>query len=403
MKKKAFTLAEVLIALGILGIIAAVAVPAISQIIPDKNKAMYLRSYNALMNKTKEIAYDTSIYGPYYEDSNGNRYDVSYYPLINTSAPMDPYAKDLLKNTNKLKKYAILMRDALNGEALTDNNSAVTKFRTKDGIEWKIYDSQIVDPFSTGGDGSFYNEVLVDVNGFDEEPNKVYGENGYKKRPDQFKFKIYASGDVVPVDRYGQMYICYRINLLRNKNEEQLLEDGIKNGEFDKRFGGYDDKIKWSDIFMDPNSGDDDSEEQLEESGESGESEVEEPNKPETDECDKYKSKNQFEYFSCLCNKKGGHVTEGKIKNTAACYDKYGKGIDVDASDYDDSSQKCTPPKVWSQSKGKCVSQDNNSNKCTSPKVWNENVGRCVNEWEGFTSCEPPLTLLNGVCVMMKQ
>lgn len=46
--KKGFTLAELLIVLGITGIVAAVLLPAINNIMPDKTKIMYLKAYDEL-------------------------------------------------------------------------------------------------------------------------------------------------------------------------------------------------------------------------------------------------------------------------------------------------------------------------------------------------------------------
>ena len=48
MKKLGFTLAEIMVALTIVGIIAAVAGPAVTNIAPDKNKVIYLDYYNKL-------------------------------------------------------------------------------------------------------------------------------------------------------------------------------------------------------------------------------------------------------------------------------------------------------------------------------------------------------------------
>ena len=78
MKKKAFTLAEVLIALGIMGIIAAVAIPIANQIKPDETKTMYLRAYNALLKQTNAIAYDSAIYPAMYEYSSTVKYNTAY-------------------------------------------------------------------------------------------------------------------------------------------------------------------------------------------------------------------------------------------------------------------------------------------------------------------------------------
>lgn len=51
MKKQGFTLVEVIIALTIIGLLAAFIAPAVLDLVPDKNKAKVLK-YNTLMNNT---------------------------------------------------------------------------------------------------------------------------------------------------------------------------------------------------------------------------------------------------------------------------------------------------------------------------------------------------------------
>ena len=53
MKKTGFTLAELLITLGIIGVIVAILVPAVNNAMPDENKAMYLKTYDTLSDTIK--------------------------------------------------------------------------------------------------------------------------------------------------------------------------------------------------------------------------------------------------------------------------------------------------------------------------------------------------------------
>ena len=48
MKKNGFTLAEVLVTLGIIGILSAIMVPAVGNARPDKTKLLYLKTYDSL-------------------------------------------------------------------------------------------------------------------------------------------------------------------------------------------------------------------------------------------------------------------------------------------------------------------------------------------------------------------
>lgn len=65
MKKSGFTLAELIITLSIIGIAAALAGPALTKLVPDRNKVTVLR-YNALIgNAVNEIYNDERVYQPF--------------------------------------------------------------------------------------------------------------------------------------------------------------------------------------------------------------------------------------------------------------------------------------------------------------------------------------------------
>ena len=80
MKKKGFTLAEALISLAIVGIIAAIAAPMINRYKPDEDKITFLRTYDSIVEIINNIANNTHLY-PLVDDE-GNDYTDN--PLENT-------------------------------------------------------------------------------------------------------------------------------------------------------------------------------------------------------------------------------------------------------------------------------------------------------------------------------
>ena len=207
MKNRAFTLAELLITLAIIGVIAAVLAPAVGKLKPDQNKTLYLKSYDALSSAVTKISKDASLYSPYYE-YKGMRYNVQHYPLLNTTAGIDK-SFDKYKDDTKLGH---ILKDMLGGNA----NDSVSNFTTSNGVNWNISASETVYP-ATASDGfKFRNRVEIDVNGI-KGPNSIYGANVQK--PDRFVFYITADGKVLPADQYGQLYVDNRASFMRNKNE----------------------------------------------------------------------------------------------------------------------------------------------------------------------------------------
>ncbi len=55
MKKFGFTLMEVIIALGIVGVVAAISTPLLNNLIPDKDKIAVLKTYKIIGDINNEI------------------------------------------------------------------------------------------------------------------------------------------------------------------------------------------------------------------------------------------------------------------------------------------------------------------------------------------------------------
>ena len=75
MRKNGFTLAEALIALGIVGIVAALALPMFNKTKPDPIKVAYLRTYDSIVSATSSLAKNAKLY-PMQHTSNGNSFDI---------------------------------------------------------------------------------------------------------------------------------------------------------------------------------------------------------------------------------------------------------------------------------------------------------------------------------------
>ncbi len=77
LKKAAFTLAETLLTLTIIGVIMALMLRSISRVNPDKDKILFIKSYHAIEESVANIITDASKYDQNTEEEG----DFSYIPL----------------------------------------------------------------------------------------------------------------------------------------------------------------------------------------------------------------------------------------------------------------------------------------------------------------------------------
>ncbi len=214
MRKRGFTLAELLIVLGIAGVVAAVILPAINGLMPDKTKINYLKVYDELGKNIKALTSDSSIF-PVLLKEGSTDIDVSKYPLVNNSQPLKAPFKDDTKYSGDNKLCNLLAHtfgvDSCNTTSYPDNSS----FTTPNGMEWWI--SQTKREIDTVSNKIAYQtDIYVDVDSSKKSSNCMYGEENCKQ-PDRFKFLLAADGRLVPADPVGVHYINTRKNLLKKK------------------------------------------------------------------------------------------------------------------------------------------------------------------------------------------
>lgn len=196
MKKLGFTLSEVIIALGIIGIIAAITTPLIGGIIPDKDKVQVLKYYKVINDITQTLVNDTGLYW----QPAGVSYVCIGISCIQT--PLLPKYSDPNKYFGS-RKFQYLFADHLDlmeGPTISRD----FKFKTKDGVSWKMsYLSGM--GFEDGVLHSKHEEtVVVDLNDT-KAPNCFYSSSC--KKPDQFRFKINKYGKVTGHDPLTKAYL----------------------------------------------------------------------------------------------------------------------------------------------------------------------------------------------------
>ena len=226
MNKKGFTLAEILISLAIIGIIAAIGFPAVNSMKPDKNKIMYLKVYDELRNEIASLTADSSLF-PACKDDGGDGVECGSHPLLNTMKPVNKKFSGSNFEGNKklcnLVAYYLNVDDANCSDSTYSFNSgsfnadfdSKKSFTTQNGIQWWI-----IPQVNSASDGtaSYQTDIYVDIDPSRDSSNCIYDKDSCKN-PDRFKFMIAADGSVITADPVGTMYVKTRKSYLKNKDQ----------------------------------------------------------------------------------------------------------------------------------------------------------------------------------------
>ncbi len=184
MKKTGFTLSEVIVALGIISVIAVITAPILGGIIPDKNKVAVLKIYKTVSEINKDLLNTPVLY----RDSNVAGSECT--GLECTARPLEPeYAEDA-DDTNAIyyeeeTKYMALLAKNLNTVS-TDLGS--NTFTTADGFVWTFTNLE-------------NREFTVDI-----DPEKEIGMEC--KNADEYSFAVNARGIVTGNDALTQAYLA---------------------------------------------------------------------------------------------------------------------------------------------------------------------------------------------------
>ena len=212
-KKNGYTLAEVLVVMTLLGILAAILLPAVAKIRPDRDKMMFKKAYYVAERVIYEIANDDDMYPTMnsctgFECTNvitigGNTYGAAdntsdsdkmqktkfcglFARKVNTNVDIKGYSNDDDRDLNDVKGCLPDGNEPSGGGAYN-----APSFYTSDGVAWYMPASKFE---KTGTDKDVLGEavIYVDVNGA-KKPNCISGANGCNK-PDIFKINVIADG-----------------------------------------------------------------------------------------------------------------------------------------------------------------------------------------------------------------
>ncbi len=184
LKRYGFTLAEMMVCLAVLSIIATMLIPAIMQVKPAKNKILFKKAYYLAERIVTELVND--------EDMYATKLGKEGFDEIEPAA----IDSSISGNTKFCKLFATKVNTVDDVPNCVANQIA---FISSDGIEWIM---PITD-FTTDA------KIKVDVNGSDKKPNCMYNKTDPEKcsDPDIFEIFIKKDGKMFVTDEKAKEYL----------------------------------------------------------------------------------------------------------------------------------------------------------------------------------------------------
>lgn len=197
MKKCGFTLSELIVALGLIGVIAAITTPMITSIIPDKDKILVLKVKKEIYDITSELLSNPSYYSKKYTNDGKLIIGLADYEQPAVWSPTPPTTFDFYKKYPVLFASQLQLKD--NPVAAGSGSGGTVTFTTADGISWRFSCAGRV---CSGNSCKMTHSLTIDKDGFDKGKNKSAVKN-----PDQFQFNISETGAVTGSDALTQAYL----------------------------------------------------------------------------------------------------------------------------------------------------------------------------------------------------
>lgn len=213
MKKFGFTLSEIIITLTVIGVLASITAPLLSNIIPDKDKVKVLKVYKTLTDINTQLLEDRGAYFP-------SEICTGLGCTEEVSSPDLKISND--KAYLNSAKYLSLLTDKLELEEpvkINSSDESVT-FTTVDGIQWTL---------ETDGpsNGKIEYELTVDLDL--SNSSSVSFSSSNQTNIDSFIFNIDTNGKVTGQDQLTRAYLANPHKMNDKKNDYVTAKSNLPN------------------------------------------------------------------------------------------------------------------------------------------------------------------------------
>ena len=238
-KKKGFTLAEILITLGIIGVVAALLFPAINNAQPNQEMVMLKKVYYNTTRIVSELINDEDFYPEREEDNQSGFSNTEIRDILGGEQEARYHGFTLAGDSKFCALFAIKLNTTQGGDPNNLCNARVAlnaggNFETPDGVAW----SMPVSNFHQGSDAQDSEYIFVDVNGPDRGTNCTLDSQEIATEmdtdvcsadvgPDRFAIEVGRMGNVNLPARISQIYVSSsRVNRHFQDFAEELQEQG---------------------------------------------------------------------------------------------------------------------------------------------------------------------------------
>ncbi len=251
-KNKAFTMSEALIVLGIVAVLAALSVVAITNSKPDENITLFRRAYSTTAKIVQDMMNDRELYPN--ADEEAKNIDTDSDSVLGSvglsKGFMDFSITEEMKQKHPYldttgRKFAIAFAYKSNAVEISDIDNSTKAFTTPDGIYWTVKDCFITGGYACGqsyhGPGNVqppsagnyayerYALVTVYLNGEDTTKSCSYNA-ATCPYPTEFAFSIDKNGTIT--SRTQDPMACSYLRYPKAVRNSQIPTDPSVNSCF---------------------------------------------------------------------------------------------------------------------------------------------------------------------------